>query len=131
MVLKSTDSAVVHADNGPTDFRVRLPRPLPLTGDWTVELTEFRNTVLGKTSDGEIFVYCSVCDDSIVRAAQKPLLRRIVLEDAKNVVFLRPYRIPLRTNDFRDVHVYIKDKRGADVSFLTGETTVTLVLRRL
>jgi hypothetical protein len=96
-----------------------------------VELTEFRNTALGKTSDGEIFVYCSVSDDSIVRAAQKPLLRRIVLEDAKNVVFLRPYRIPFRTNDFRDIHVYIKDKQDADVSFLTGETTVRLVFRRL
>jgi hypothetical protein len=96
-----------------------------------VELTEFRNTVLGKTSDGEIFVYCSVCDDSIVRAVQKPLLRRIVLEEAKNVVFLRSYMIPLRTNDFRDIHVYIKDERDANVSFLTGETTVTLVFRRL
>lgn len=41
MVLKSTDSSAVHPDNNPQNFRVRLPRSLPLTGDWTVELTEF------------------------------------------------------------------------------------------
>lgn len=66
MVLKSTDSSAVHPDNNPQIFRVRLPGSLPLTGDWTVELTEFRNTKLAKTTDREFFVYCSVCDDSIV-----------------------------------------------------------------
>lgn len=130
MVLKSTDSSTVHSDNKPQDFRVRLPRPLPLKGDWTVELTEFRNSKLTKTTDQEIFVYCSVCDDSIVGGSQKPLLRRIVLKNNNNVIFERPYRIPLRIKDFGDIHVYIKDKQDADSSFLTGESTVTLVFRR-
>lgn len=130
MVLKSTDSSTVHSDNKPQDFRVRLPRPLPLKGDWTVELTEFRNSKLTKTTDQEIFVYCSVCDDSIVGGSQKPLLRRIVLKNNNNVIFERPYRIPLRINDIGDIHVYIKDMQDADASFLTGESTVTLVFRR-
>lgn len=130
MVLKSTDSSTVHSDNKPQNFRVRLPRPLPLKGDWTVELTEFRNSKLTKTTDQEIFVYCSVCDDSIVGGSQKPLLRRIVLKNNNNVIFERPYRIPLRINDIGDIHVYIKDKQDADASFLAGESTVTLVFRR-
>lgn len=130
MVFKSTDSSTVHSDNKPQDFRVRLPRPLPLKGDWTVELTEFRNSKLTKTTDQEIFVYCSVCDDSIVGGSQKPLLRRIVLKNNNNVIFERPYRIPLRINDIGDIHVYIKDKQDADASFLVGESTVTLVFRR-
>lgn len=131
IVLKSTDSSAVHPDNNPQNFRVRLPRSLPLTGDWTVELTEFRNTKLAKTTDREIFVYCSVCDDSIVGGSSKPLLRRIVLKNTDNIIFEHPYRIPLRTKDLRDIHVYIKDSQDADVSFLTGDSTVTLVFRRL
>lgn len=59
-------------------------------------------------SSTDIFVYCSICDDNIVQASQKPLLRRIVLKDANNVIFLLPYRVPLRTNDFRDIHVIMK-----------------------
>jgi hypothetical protein len=102
-----------------------------LTGDWTVELTEFRNSNVQPASDKGIFVYCSVCDGSIVGERQKPLLRRIVLENESNVIFMRPYRVPLRINDLRDVHVYIRDKNDGDVSFLTGEWTVTLVSRPL
>ena len=131
MVLKSTDSPAVHHNNRPDDFRVRLPRPLPLTGDWTVELTEFCNSNVRSTPDKEIYVYCSVCDDSVVGERQKPLLRRVVLENEGNVIFLRPYRVPLRVNDLRDVHVYKRDKNDRNVSFLTGESTVTLVFRRL
>lgn len=110
---KFTDSSTVHSDNKPQDFRVRLPRPLPMKGDWTVELTEFRNSKLIKTTDQEIFVYCSVCDDSIVGGSQKPLLRRIVLKNNNNVVFERPYRIPLRINDLGDTSTsYLRCRRA-------------------
>lgn len=131
MVLKLTESSAVHPDNNPQNFRVRLPGSLPLTGDWTVELTEFRNTNFAKTTDREFVVFCSVCDDSIVGGNSKPLLRRIVLKNTDNIIFEHPHRIPLRTKDLRDIHVYIKVSQDADVSFLTGESTVTLVFRRL
>lgn len=130
MVLKSTDSASTHSDNKPYNFRVRLPRSLPLTGEWTVELTEFCNDSIGRLSDKEIFVYCSICEDTIIGECQGPLLRRIYLIDSKNQIFSRPYRIPLRINDLTDLHIYIKDKNGGDASFLTGDSTVTLVFRQ-
>ena len=60
-----------------------------------------------------------MCDDSIVGEQQKPLLIRICLKDVNNVIFLRPYRIPFRTNDFNDVRIYIRDRNDQDVSFLT------------
>ena len=72
-----------------------------------------------------------MCDDSIVGEQQKPLLRRICLKDANDVIFLRPYRIPLCTNDFNEVRIYIRDRNHKDVSFLAGETMVTLVVKRL
>lgn len=124
MVLKSTDSASTHSDNKPYNFRVRLPRSLP------VELTEFCNDNIGRLSDKEIFVYCSICEDTIIGECQGPLLRRIYLIDSKNQIFFRPYRIPLRINDLTDLHIYIKDKNMGDASFLTGESTVTLGFRQ-
>lgn len=66
-----------------------------------------------------------MCDDSIVGEQQKMLLRRICLKDANNVIFLRPYRNPLRTNDFNDVRIYIRDRNDKDVSFLTPVAAVT------
>ena len=56
MVLKSSDNIAVHGDNSSTDFRVRLPRPYPLEGHWTVELSEFYNTDVKDTSDKEFHV---------------------------------------------------------------------------
>lgn len=131
MVLKSSDSASTHSDNKPWDFRVHLPRSLPLTGEWSVELTEFCNDKIGRATK-EIFVYCSICDDTIIGERQGPLLRRIYLmTNSKNQIFLRPYRILLRTNDLTDLHIYIKDQNAGDASFLAGETTVTLVFRQM
>lgn len=130
MVLKSSDSASTHSDNKPWNFRVRLPRSLPLTGEWTVELTEFcNNNIRGLPK--EIFVYCSICEDTIIGERQGPLLRRIYLTDSKNQIFLRPYRIPLRSNDLTDMHIYIKDNNTGYASFLTGDSTVTLVFRQM
>lgn len=66
MVLKSSYSASTHSDNKPWNFRVRLPRSLPLTGEWTVELTEFcNNNNNNRGLPKEIFVYCSICENTI------------------------------------------------------------------
>lgn len=131
MVLKSSDSKFTHTDNNSWNFRVRLPRSLPLTGEWTVEMTEFCNDDIGNLSNKEIFVYCSICDDTIVGERQVPLLRRVYLEDTRNIIFLRPYRVPLRINELTELHVFIKDKNDRDASFLVGESTLTLVFRRM
>ena len=127
MVLKSTDSQSVNPFNKPWDFRVRLPTPLALVGYWTVELTEFHNQ---DSTKKEMFVYCSICDDSIVGEKQVPLLRRIYSEVNTNIIFTAPYQIPLRSTDLTDIHLYIKDTQDENASFLTTPSTVTLLFRR-
>ena len=109
MVLNSTDSACTHFDNKPYNFRVRLPRSLPLGVDGILQLQNWETVVL--------FVYCSICEDTIIGECQGPLLRRIYLINSKNQIFLRTYRIPLRINDLTDLHIYIKDKNGEESSF--------------
>ena len=127
LVVKSTDSTFTYPTNQPWDFRVRLPTPLSLEGYWTIELTEF---YINNVTNKEIFVFCSLCDMSIVGGKEVPLLRRIYLQNEKNVIFTAPYQIPLRCADVTDIHIYIKDAQDKHASFLTDPPTLTLVFRR-
>lgn len=130
MVLRSSDSKSLHTNNKPWDFRIRLPRLLPLTIEWTVELTEISiSKVIEDTFQNEIYIYCSICDESIVGEKVLPLLRRVYISNTGNTIFLKPYRIPIRFTDLTDIHIYIKDRKDKDASFLFGELTVTLLFR--
>ena len=132
MVLKSTDSPLFHASNQPYSFRVHLPKPLILNGVWTVSLLEF-SLDPGQTKQRglpEVFVCSDICEDTIVGEREMPLIRRVYL-DKENIVYQSPYEVPIKLGQFQDVHVYIKDAKNAPASFLSGEVTVTLLLRRI
>ena len=132
MVLKSTDSPLYHPSNQPDSFRVHLPKPLILNGVWTVSLLEF-SLDPGQTKQRglpEIFVCSDICEDTIVGEREMPLIRRVYLEK-ENIIYQCPYEVPIKLGQFQDVHVYIKDAKNAPASFLSGEVTVTLLLRRI
>ena len=132
MVLKSTDSPLYHPSNQPDSFRVLLPKPLILNGVWTVSLLEF-SLDPGQTKQRglpEIFVCSDICEDTIVGEREMPLIRRVYL-DKQNIIYQYPYEVPIKLGQFQDVHVYIKDAKNAPASFLSGEVTVTLLLRRI
>ena len=132
MVLKSTDSPLFHASNQPYSFRVHLPQPLNLKGVWTVSLLEF-SLDPGQTKQRglpEVFVCSNICEDTIVGDRELPLLRRVYL-DKENIVYQSPYEVPIKLGHFQDVHVYIRDAKHSPASFLSGEVTVTLLLRKL
>ena len=132
MVIKSTDSPQYHPSNQPDSFRVHLPKPLILNGVWTVSLLEF-SLDPGQTKQRglpEIFVCSDICEDTIVGEREMPLIRRVYL-DKQNIIYQYPYEVPIKLGQFQDVHVYIKDAKNAPASFLSGEVTVTLLLRRI
>ena len=132
MVLKSTDSPLYHPSNQPDSFRVHLPKPLILNGVWTVSLLEF-SLDPGQTKQRglpEIFVCSDICEDTIVGEREMPLIRRVYL-DKQNIIYQYPYEVPIKLGQLQDVHVYIKDAKNAPASFLSGEVTVTLLLRRI
>ena len=132
MVLKSSDSPLFHPNNQPYNFRVHLPKPLILNGVWTVSLLEF-SLDPGQTKQRglpEIFVCSDICEDTIVGEREMPLIRRVYL-DKQNIIYQYPYEVPIKLGQFQDVHVYIKDAKNAPASFLSGEVTVTLLLRRI
>ena len=132
MVLKSTDSPLYHPSNQPYNFRVHLPKPLILNGVWTVSLLEF-SLDPGQTKQRalpEVFLYSNICEDTIVGDKELPLIRRVYLEK-ENIIYQCPYEVPIKLGQFQDVHMYIRDAKGSPASFLFGEVTVTLLLRKL
>ena len=127
MVLKSSDSPLFHPNNQPYNFRVHLPKPLILNGVWTVSLLEF-SLDPGQTKQRglpEVFLCSNICEDTIVGDKEMPLIRRVYLEK-ENIIYQCPYEVPIKLGQFQDVHMYIRD-----ASFLFGEVTVTLLLRKL
>ena len=99
---------------------------------WTVSLLEF-SLDPGQTKQRglpEIFVCSDICEDTIVGEREMLLIRRVYL-DKQNIIYQYPYEVPIKLGQFQDVHVYIKDAKNAPASFLSGEVTVTLLLRRI
>jgi len=78
----------------------------------------------------ELYVCSDLCDDTIVGENELPLLRRVYLEKTGNLIFQYPFEVPLRLGQFSDVHVYIRDGKNRPASFLSGEVTVTLQLKK-
>ena len=132
MVLKSSDSPLFHPNNQPYNFRVHLPKPLNLNGVWTVSLLEFSLDPGQTKQQGlpEVFLCSNICEDTIVGDKELPLIRRVYLEK-ENIIYQCPYEVPIKLGQFQDIHMYIRDAKGSPASFLIGEVTVTLLLRKL
>lgn len=130
LVLSSKDIAKLHSNNTAYDFRVTLPRPLCLLGYWVVALTEFTVHDGEIAKPTELYVCSDLCDDSVVGGNEVPLLRRVYHEKDGNTIFSTPYDVPLRIGQLHDIHVYIRDAENKPASFLKGQVTVTLHLKR-
>lgn len=133
MVLRSMDSPLLHADNTPYDFRVHLPRPLTLLGNWTVSLVEVSvklQKALSLSTRPELIVCSDLCDDTVVGERELPLLRRVYTKRTTSIIYQVPYAVPLRIGHFADIHIYIGDEDNEPASFLTGDVTVMLLFKR-
>lgn len=127
MLLKSSDSLDLYSDNKPYDFYVHLPRPLTLTGFWTVSLLE---VCMFNNKRTDLYIYTNLCEDTIVGDKELPLLRRVYSKrSSPNEIFTYPYEVPTRLGQVHDVHIYIKDATGQEASFLRGDTSVILELK--
>ena len=88
MVARSTESKGVFPQNQPWNIELELPKWLYISRDWIIELTELYATNVPRNSKKELYVYCSVCDTSLVSEVERSLLRPIFLENKKNQIFL-------------------------------------------
>jgi hypothetical protein len=128
LVLRSTDSVELYPDNTPWDFWVQLPKPLVCNGSWTIALLEItsRSTKVNR----DLYVYCNVCENTIVGDREQPLLRRVFQTRNWNNIYEVPYEVSVRLGEIQSIHVYIRDVQGNPASFLKDGVTVTLRLKR-
>ena len=82
-----------------------------------------------KSAKKELYVYCNVCETSLVKEAERSLLRRVFLENNKNQIFIRPYKVPLLFWDIRTLHFEITDKDNKPATFLTNEVCLSVEFR--
>ena len=132
IVLRSSESQKLFPDNKPYSFTVELPKWLNFSemSSWILQLTEFHANGVGKNTQKELFVFCNVCGTSVVGEQYRPLLRRIFLEGDKNIIFLRPYEVPIKDNGVRSLNFEIKDKDFQPAFFLTDEVSMTIEFKQ-
>lgn len=132
MVLRSFDSKEVHKHNETFDFRVKLDTPLCLDGSWVVAMTEITMDKL-KTSyrKQNFYVYSNICKESFVGPTLLPLLRKVYFTSTFGMIYDTPSYTPVNSKYIHDIHIYIKDDTDKIASYLTGDLTVTLHLKKL
>mgnify|MGYP000216593981 CR=1 FL=1 len=132
IVLRSSESQNLFPDNKPYSFTVELPKWLnfPDMSSCILQLSEFYASGVGNDTQKELFVFCNVCETSVVGEQYRPLLRRIFLEGDKNHIFLRPYEVPIKDNGFRSLSFEIKDKDYQPAFLLTGEVSMTIEFKQ-
>lgn len=127
----SSDACLdVYNDNTGNAFKNRLSRPLSLTGDWSVAVTELEIRPMTK---GYICVCIDIVSPSHVGGNQLPLARRIYphLTASNNIyLYTRPYYIPLTNKFIEDIGVYLTDDAGVRTSFTSEALRLTVHIRR-
>lgn len=120
-ICRSTDSVNLFPSNAPYNFKVQLPQSVHLKGAWGISLREISMTSWsGNSIPDEIYIYCNLCDDSVVGSKEEPLLKRVYLGDkakVNRIIWNSPYT-PVRLGEVYQIHIFIKDIHGNEASFL-------------
>lgn len=133
-ICRSTDSVNLFPSNAPCNFKIQLPQSINLQGTWAIALREISTTSWSSEPvSGEIYVYCNLCDDTIVGPREEPLLKRVYLGDKAKVnrIFGNPPYAPVRLGEVYQIHIVIKDTNGNEASFLNGPITCELDLKKI
>lgn len=132
--IRSDDSNHLFTENTVDKFSVQLDYPLRLQGSWKVALKEFHASEESKSRIGTmnaLYVYSDICGESIVKCAERPLLRRMKKNGKSrwDYIFDSPYYLPLRKRDLKQFRFYIQQEDGSPASLLKGPIHITLHLK--
>ena len=140
----SVPNAKTVPHNKATDFTYILPTPLRLgPGDWRVSLVHFmtanypqphnRNMTRGDTDARFYFVYCDLCDVSLVDGERRPLLAIMTKKSHHLHYSLERIPVPIRPrHEIRSVRIWVVAHNAAytDVSFSGRSSRCTLLIEK-
>ena len=127
--VKSSDSLNVFPENSANDFTIELPEQLYLKGEWQCALHEiaFRDDI-----SQDIVVGCDMVDNSIIADSKHQVLRVISRRNSvvRYVSFSELLWIPVSRDQIKRFRIVIKDEQLRLATFLSGEVTCTVEIRK-
>ena len=130
VIFSSDKSKDYFPNNSPARFRSHSSAPLVLKGLWKVALMEVSVSTSFPKTDA-LFIYSSICHESIVNGYSMPLLRRLMFTEPGNwsTILDSPHYIPVKVSEIRDIDIFVTDEQGDTASFLNQTSTITLHFR--
>lgn len=136
LYVKSDESDHYFTQNQVYHFKVHLKVPMYLSGFWKVGLVEFQGQRSSKArkskTDEAIYIFTNICKDSILDGVEKPILRRLEMNDRNgwNYIFDSPIYLPVKRTELIEFEVYIKAEDGSFATFLDSPVHLTLHFKR-
>ena len=131
LYLSPRDSVHLFPANSDKDFVVQFDKSIPLGPTCTVELVEFK-CWSDKPVRRTFYVLCDLCDNSIVRGLQAPVLRSVSMDGNKKrtaLEFITSYPIGVNSLEARCCRVYLRGEDLGPLSFEVADVELTLRLR--
>lgn len=107
-----------------------------------IDFKESKNTIIASRSINfmrgisSIFLYCDICQDSIVGDVMAPLLRTVHFKrnnygDPINILYTNPVFIPLCKSFINSIEIILMDDLGQLIPIEEGKTIVTLQFKQI
>ena len=128
-VTMSSDRALNYfPQNNPCNFKTHLNAPLLLEGVWKVALVDV--DIVSNTSKTEaIYLYSSICGESIFEGEKKPLLHRLpaTIRGNWSTNIEAPFYVPVKNNNIYEIDINRTTNQDDLASFIDDQpSTVTL-----
>ena len=130
--IRNDESNHYFKDNTPCKFKVQFKLPLTFDGYWKVALSEIKFTTNQKNSEDTLFIYSSICKESVINGGEHPILRQVNknMKQSWQHIFDTPFYLPLKNSEIYDIDFDIKTTSGQLASFITSPLYLTLHFKK-
>ena len=125
--LYLTHKEGIHPNDNANDFTIELPFELQLKGNWYCGLTEVEFKT--KEANKRIYLCTDICQDSVVKKRQMPVLPSISLKKKQVNEIYNPARyVQISRDSLRKLRIYLRDEDLKPTSFEGATLMCTLHL---
>lgn len=128
MIIKSDQGLHYFPNNKPYHFKTKLQQTLKFLGKWKLALTEVELNEK-RSSKESLYIYASICGETIINGTNVPLLRRAVADTGKNTVLKSLYYVPVIKTETNEIEFVIKTEKGALADHLKEAVTLVIHFR--
>ena len=141
LYLSSDDSKTYYPNNTPSNFYIKILNPMVFRSMRVCGLVSFQyidsfspSSLPTQSSHMNMYICSNMCQHSFVNDSTLPVLTRIKIDisndsKVKEVPIFNPLYVSIVEYFTNDIHIYIKDDDGKDISFLGGPSKFTLHLK--